>query len=371
PKPTQAREPDQEPKPAQEPDDSPYIGTEGASARLRNLANELTQNADSAYDKCKIIEKYLRQYRYTTDAVGGYDPKSDMSTSSGMADIAERFLFDMREGYCVHFTSSMVMLLRLAGIPARAVSGYRYVFPFDGQDTYEVSSNCAHVWPEAYIANAGWVSFEPTAAYRPAEDYTWRRRPDGGSAPERDVSGAEVPGLPSFAEMQDGPSGQEALSEGGALPEDGGTRKRETRRILQIAAAVVSGILVLVFVLVMGALIARRMRYRLGTPEERLQMDVGMIRKILLRRAGEGFTDRGLLSDYVELAPEDFRPDIRRVFGAYYRIVYGDGETGVLDEENELARQVRERLRDSARRDGSSGPKIFGSKEPSPKDEDN
>ena len=42
-------------------------------------------------------------------------------------------------------------------------------------DVMAVAGNCAHVWPEAYLENVGWVPFEPTAAYRTAADNTWHK----------------------------------------------------------------------------------------------------------------------------------------------------------------------------------------------------
>jgi transglutaminase-like putative cysteine protease len=112
-----------------------------------------------------------------------------MSTDAGMADIADRFLFETQTGYCVHYTSAMVMLLRLSGIPARASFGYRYVFPFEKEEAYEVDGGCAHTWPEAYLAGIGWVPFEPTAGVLKPAAYTWRRTAGGetsaGPMPEK------------------------------------------------------------------------------------------------------------------------------------------------------------------------------------------
>ncbi|MBR3339500.1 MAG: transglutaminase domain-containing protein, partial [Lachnospiraceae bacterium] len=159
-----------------------YLATDGADTRMKELARDITKNAENCYDACRLIEQYLRQYTYDTDTVGGYDPKSNMSTSEGMADIAQRFLFETQKGYCVQYTSAMVILLRLSGIPARAQTGFRYVFPLEAESVYPVSSNCAHVWPEAFIDGFGWVPFEPTAGFRPQADYTWRRK--AKSAPE-------------------------------------------------------------------------------------------------------------------------------------------------------------------------------------------
>jgi hypothetical protein len=87
-----------------------------------------------------------------------------------------------------------------------------------------------------------------------------------------------------------------------------------------------------------------RLRYSRGTPEQKLLMDVAAIRKSIKKRSG-AFTDRGIMSDYVDRAPEEMRDDLREVFRAYYRVIYGNSEgAGVTARENEAARRVRERL---------------------------
>ena len=310
-----------------------FLDTEGAGSRMRELAEELTDGAQSEYEKCKRIEAYLRKYRYDLNASGGHDPKSDMNSSAGMSDIADRFLFETGFGYCVHYTSSMVMLLRLAGIPARAVPGYRYVFPFEQQNHYDVAGTCAHVWPEAYLDKVGWVPFEPTAACRTAEDYTWHR-----TAPEEaaDSSADPAPELPDLPE----PSAS-------GIPENG----EETSANTAVQIFQISGLVILCVALLFAALIAGRrlitaICYRRGTPEQKLIMDVEAIRKLLLRNASRDFIDRGLLSDYTSFAPEDLRSDLQNVFDTYYRVIYGSGSSpGVSERENELARNVRERLK--------------------------
>ena len=71
-------------------------------------------------------------------------------------------------------------------------------------------------------------------------------------------------------------------------------------------------------------------------------MDVEMIKKAIRRQASEDFTDRGLLTDYLDRAPEALRPDIKKVFDIYYRVLYGN--SNATAQENEFARQVREQL---------------------------
>ncbi len=306
------------------------LSTDGVSGALRELSEQLTSGIPGEYDKCRVIEGYLRQYPYRTDAVGGHDPLSTMATSAGMADIADRFLFETGAGYCVHYTSSMVMLLRLSGIPARAVSGYFYVYPFDKEDAYEVSGDCAHIWPEAYIRGVGWVPFEPTGAYRTAEEYTWHRK----AATARNGSRSPyAPPIPAPAQVPD-------VSDDGKT--SGDTSVMTLDQAMRIALPTVLSILIILAVLLLLTLAAARLRYLRATPEKKLAMDVDMIKKGIRRQSAEDFADRGLLSDYTARAPEALRPDIQRVFDAYYKVVYGSSAVSAKD--IELAASVRERL---------------------------
>ena len=315
-------------------DPAACLDTAGASGRMQELAGQLTDGAQSDYEKCKRIETYLRQYRYDLNASGGHDPESDMNSPAGMSDIADRFLFETGSGYCVHYTSSMVMLLRLAGIPARAVPGYRYVFPLEQQEYYEVAGNCAHVWPEAYLDQIGWVPFEPTTAFRTAEAYTWHRTAPEPASDDPDPAASELPEPPAIAS---GTLNREETSAGTAT------------QLFQISGLVVLCIALLLAALIAGRCLLALMRYKFGTPEKKLLMDVEMIRKLLRRCAPADFSDRGLLSDYVSLAPEDLRPDLQRVFDTYYRVIYGNGsEPPVSEQENALAGKVREKLSHSA-----------------------
>ena len=312
------------------------LGTDGVSAALQELADQITSGVPEDYDKCRVIEGYLRQYSYQTDAVGGRDPLSTMSTPAGMADIADRFLFETGAGYCVHYTSSMVMLLRLSGIPARAVSGYRYVYPFEKADAYEVSGDCAHIWPEAYIRGVGWVPFEPTSAYRTAEEYTWHRKP---AAAGNDSQSAYVPPVPAPAQVPDVPDDEKTSGSLSGMTLD---------QAMRIALPTALSILVTLALLILGTLSAARLRYLRAAPEKKLDMDVDMIKKGIRKQSAEDFADRGLLSDYIARAPEALRPDIQRVFDIYYRVLYGS--SSVSAEENELAAGVREQLHAAAKK---------------------
>ncbi|WP_256645385.1 transglutaminaseTgpA domain-containing protein [Thermomonas paludicola] len=81
------------------------------------------------------------------------------------------FLFDRRQGYCEHFSSAFVVLMRAAGIPARVVTGYAgaYRNPIGGY--WLVRRSDAHAWAELWLPKRGWVRFDPTAAVAPERVY--------------------------------------------------------------------------------------------------------------------------------------------------------------------------------------------------------
>lgn len=83
----------------------------------------------------------------------------------------DEFLFDEKKGYCEHFSSAFVVLMRAAGIPARVVTGYvgGYRNRFGGY--WVVRHMDAHAWAEVWLPERGWVRVDPTAAVAPERIY--------------------------------------------------------------------------------------------------------------------------------------------------------------------------------------------------------
>jgi len=77
------------------------------------------------------------------------------------------FLFTTQRGFCEHFTSSFVVLMRMLGVPTRVVTGYQggAVNPVDGYMVVRQSD--AHAWAEYWSPREGWVRVDPTAAVAP------------------------------------------------------------------------------------------------------------------------------------------------------------------------------------------------------------
>jgi transglutaminase-like putative cysteine protease len=120
--------------------------------RVLSLARDLTATAPTPYDRAKAIEAYLRTYPYTLD----------LPAPPPGRDIVDYFLFDLKRGYCDYYASSMVVLARAAGLPARLVSGYAQGTLDPQTKRYIVTEADAHSWVEIYFDGYGWVEFEPT-----------------------------------------------------------------------------------------------------------------------------------------------------------------------------------------------------------------
>jgi len=82
-------------------------------------------------------------------------------------DSVDEFLFESREGFCEHFASAFVFLMRAAGVPARVVTGYQggEYNPLSGYLLVRQSE--AHAWSEVWLGGRGWVRVDPTAAVAP------------------------------------------------------------------------------------------------------------------------------------------------------------------------------------------------------------
>jgi transglutaminase-like putative cysteine protease len=119
--------------------------------RVRDLAEELTADQETPYDKAVAVERYLRKIPYN-EYITGPQPGQDG---------VDYFLFDAREGYCDYYSSAMVVMLRSVGIPARYVRGYGRGEKEAG--IYHVLESDGHAWPEVYFPRYGWIEFEPTA----------------------------------------------------------------------------------------------------------------------------------------------------------------------------------------------------------------
>ena len=83
------------------------------------------------------------------------------------ANPVDEFLFGTRRGFCEHYASAFVVMLRAAGIPARVVTGYQGGTINPSGDYMIVRQSDAHAWAEALIGGQ-WRRLDPTAAVAPS-----------------------------------------------------------------------------------------------------------------------------------------------------------------------------------------------------------
>jgi len=82
-------------------------------------------------------------------------------------DPVAQFLFETRTGFCEHYASAFVVLMRAAGLPARVVTGYLGGERNTVGDYLLVRQADAHAWAEVWLPEQGWQRVDPTAAVSP------------------------------------------------------------------------------------------------------------------------------------------------------------------------------------------------------------
>ncbi|NGP62214.1 transglutaminase domain-containing protein [Paenibacillus thiaminolyticus] len=180
--------------PPSEAPDSAYLQLpDRLPARVVDLARSLTEGETNNYDKAKKIEQYLRtQFTYTNV------PNISKRTSD---DFVDGFLFEIKEGYCDYFSTSMAVMLRSVGVPTRWVKGYAPgaregadrpmmtgSFDPDEGGRFRVTNADAHSWVEVYMGEYGWVSFEPTPGFSmPSPEQGEEQEPDTPAEQEEET----------------------------------------------------------------------------------------------------------------------------------------------------------------------------------------
>lgn len=141
---------------------------------VHDLSEELVRGTRTDY------EAVLRLYNFL-----GRNPdftySTDVSVPPEGSEFVSHFL-STREGYCTYYATSLTMMARSAGIPARYVEGFG-VAPdaqgrlalgedlqaidvetgnLEGRPSAILTARNAHAWTEVYLRGIGWVPLDPT-----------------------------------------------------------------------------------------------------------------------------------------------------------------------------------------------------------------
>lgn len=126
-------------------------------SKTKSLAQILGEMGETDYEKVVILTQFLTSnYEYTLTP----------EKHQGSKDFVSTFLFDTQEGYCTYFASSMAVLARLNGIPARYVEGFLVDPSKEDQEGYvKITESNAHAWVEVYLEGYGWIVVESTPPF--------------------------------------------------------------------------------------------------------------------------------------------------------------------------------------------------------------
>lgn len=125
---------------------------DGITQRTADLSQQLAKGTTNQFDYATAVEQYLRSNYLYLERINlpPYD-----------RDVTDYFLFTSKQGYCEYFSTAMLVLLRLNGVPTREVVGY--LPGARAEDGRLVSSeNQAHAWVEVWFPQYGWIPFDPT-----------------------------------------------------------------------------------------------------------------------------------------------------------------------------------------------------------------
>lgn len=300
--------------------------------RVKQLAQSITKDAKTPYEKVRAIENYLRssgKYKYET---------KDVPVPENGQDFVDHFLFDSQRGYCDHFSTAMAVMLRSIDVPTRWVKGFapgkRVGEDGQGNEIMEVRNKDAHSWVEVYFPNYGWVPFEATSTFMSPVRFKYDLQTVQPQVP------VPLPDLGNTTTPDRGDGRLDELEEG----------DRTSGKGFTIPWGVKAGIVVL---LIAGGYAAWKRRQdiqvwwlrRQMQSERSTQYDVryNLLMRMMesvysRRRAGE------TLREYVGRIsiPGDKRQDLRYLTELYERTVYGCKE--MEQKARAMAEQLMERL---------------------------
>ncbi|WP_312113473.1 transglutaminase TgpA family protein [Brevibacillus reuszeri] len=300
--------------------------------RVKELAQTVTKDAKTPYEKVRTIENYLRssgKYKYET---------KDVPVPQEGQDFVDHFLFDSMRGYCDHFSTSMAVMLRTLDIPTRWVKGFapgeRVGTDSQNNEIMEIRNKDAHSWVEVYFPGHGWIPFEATSTFMSPVRFHYDLQTSQPQIP------IPLPDLGNTATPDRGDGRLDNLEEGDQV-----SGKR-----FSIPWQVNAGVVALLAVA--GVVAYRRKKdiqvwwlrrqihnERSTQYKDRFNLLMRMVESMYARRqAGE------TLREYVNrlTIPGDKRQDLRYLTEMYERAIYGFKE--MEQKARTVAEQVIERL---------------------------
>ncbi len=163
----------------------------GLPSVVTNTAKKIVGTAPTNYEKALLLQSFFHdgdfEYSETAPVDNGYDGTG--------GDVIAKFL-KAKAGYCIHFASSMAVMARSLGIPARIAVGFlpgKQIAAEGRRTAFEVSSHDLHAWPELYFNGVGWIRFEPTVSRGDLPSYADLAQPNVPAVTATDNSATTAP----------------------------------------------------------------------------------------------------------------------------------------------------------------------------------
>ncbi|MGB3734981.1 MAG: transglutaminaseTgpA domain-containing protein [Ilumatobacter sp.] len=135
-----------------EPDLAPFLPIpESTSQATLDLAAEL-RVPGSTFDTILAYQDWM-----------ALNTEYDLNAPVPDGDAVDDFLFNSQRGFCEQIASSLVVMLRSQGVPARLATGYIPGTRDRISGVFEVKASDAHAWVEVWFPDTGWQAFDPTA----------------------------------------------------------------------------------------------------------------------------------------------------------------------------------------------------------------
>ncbi|MEK5037015.1 DUF4129 domain-containing transglutaminase family protein [Sporosarcina sp. FSL K6-3457] len=307
---------------AENEDFTPYLQLPNSlPQRVGDLAEEITVQHSSVYEKAKAIESYFKKNGFVYTQQNVAIPKAG-------DDYVDQFLFDTKSGYCDNFSTSMVVMLRTLDIPARWVKGFapgESVVNGAGERVYQITNNEAHSWVEAYMPGVGWMPFEPTIGFNGLTDIDYDLELDLTNPESPEMKEPEQP----KQEQKEAPVKEEKDFDIGKYFNSMGSWLKDNSWIIVAGATVLAFIIWRLFVVRVKWLPRVLIYASRSGKEDWVTFDkqytslLKQLNRLGLKRAN-GMT----LSDYAKTVDTHFGGDgMRKLTAAYEKGLYGGNTT--------------------------------------------
>ncbi|GMA30762.1 transglutaminase domain-containing protein [Litorihabitans aurantiacus] len=187
-----------------------YLEVPRISDDLRAEAAALTEGATSRLEQATLLAEGVRAGRTLEDAA---------ASGSSYGRLAE-FLFLPEEeggqrGTQEQFAGAFAVLGRTLGLPTRLVVGFEVPGAAEGAEAATVSGADAAIWAEVYLAEAGWVAFDPSPDASSGDGSGAQPSPSPTGDPGLDGEESPVPSEPETLRDDAAPQGGDDAANGG------------------------------------------------------------------------------------------------------------------------------------------------------------